>query len=56
MVTTDDVDESMESAVDPMTVDTVSYARLKAGVMKTLEADGISNIENIIGTDENDIR
>ena len=51
---TGDVDESMESEVDPMTVDTVSYARLKAGVMKTLEADGISNIENIIGTDEND--
>ena len=54
----DDVDnglESTEAVSDPKAVDTVSYARLKAGVEKTLGAGGITNIENIIGTDEDDI-
>ena len=49
---TGDVDESVED--DPMAVDTVSYARMKAGVTVTLGAGGITDIENLIGTDEND--
>ena len=36
-----------------MAVDTVSYARVKNGVIKAL-GTGITNIENIIGTDEDD--
>ena len=52
-VDTVDVNESMESEVDPMTVDTVSYARVKNGVTKVL-GTGITNVENIIGTDEDD--
>ena len=43
-----------EVARDPMTVDTVSYERLEEAVQKTLGAGGITNIENIIGTSEND--
>ena len=52
---TADVDESMESQADPMTADTVSYARSKTGVTKELGAGGITNVENIIGTDEDDM-
>ena len=51
---TANIDESMESQVDPMTVDTVSFARLEDGVTKTLGAGGITNVENIIGTDDVD--
>ena len=55
--TGDGEDESLESHRDndPMAVDTVSFARLKAGVDKTLGAGGITNIENLIGTNENDM-
>ena len=54
--TGDGENESLESHKDndPMAVDTVSYARLDKGVTKTLGMDGITNIENIIGTNEND--
>ena len=51
---TADVNESLEATNDPMAVDTVSYAKLKSGVTVTLGAGGITNIENLIGTDEND--
>ena len=55
---TADVDESMESDMDPMAVDTVSFARLEnavgsAATRWTLETNA-SNIENLIGTSEND--
>ena len=43
-----------EAAADPMTTDTVSYAKMKTGVEVTLGEGGITNIENLIGTDEND--
>ena len=53
--TTANVNEATdEVARDPMTVDTVSFARLEKAVEKTLGAGGITNIENIIGTSEND--
>ena len=48
-------DDTTEAGGDPMTADTVSYARSKTGVEKTLGAGGITNIENIIGTDEDDM-
>ena len=51
---TADVDESEENDHDPMAVDTVSYAKMITGVTVTLGAGGITDIENLIGTDEND--
>ena len=47
-----DANESLEAVSDPRTADTVSYERLEEAVTKTLGAGGITNIENIIGTDE----
>lgn len=46
-----DVDESIEAEADPRNSDTVSYERLgpRTSVTKTLGADGIINVENIIG-------
>ena len=52
--TTGDVNESLEATNDPMAVDTVSYAKLKTAVTVTLGAGGITNVENLIGTNEND--
>ena len=50
---TDDVDESTEAGSDPMTVDTVSFARLEDGVNFSLDTDA-ENVENVIGTDDDD--
>ena len=55
---TADVDESTEDANDPMAVDTVSFARLEKAVGSatarwTLNANA-TNVENLIGTSEND--
>ena len=47
-------DEEMEAGSDPMTADTLSFERVKAGVAAVLGAGGITNIENLIGTDEDD--
>ena len=56
--TTADVDESTEAGSDPRAVDTVSYERLTAGVTAALSSSPttglIRNVENLIGTDEND--
>ena len=52
--TTAGVDESTEAVNDPMAVDTLSYERLEKSVEKTLGAGMITNIENLIGTPEND--
>ena len=51
-------DESMEAGSDPMAVDTVSFARSEKAVGSattrwTLDASA-SNVENLIGTSEND--
>ena len=47
-----------EAAADPRAVDTVSYERLTAGVTAALSSDPttglIRNVENLIGTNEND--
>ena len=43
-----------EDAKDPGAVDTVSYERLKAGVEVTINTTTLANVENLIGTDEND--
>ena len=44
-----------ETAKDPNAVDTVSYEKVKmGGVNVTLGAGGVTNIENLIGTDQND--
>ena len=54
---TPDVDESTEAGSDPMTADTVSYEKVTkgtAGITATLEAGGITNIENMIGSPLND--
>ena len=51
--TTDDVDEGMESDMDPMTADTVSFARLENGVEFSLDTDA-DFVENVIGTDDDD--
>ena len=49
-----DADERTEAGSDPMTADTLSFERVKAGVAAVLGAGGITNIENLIGTDEDD--
>ena len=53
-----DENESLESFQDPMAVDTVSFAKVKTGVTAALSSDPttgtIRNVENLIGTDEND--
>ena len=52
---TGDVNESLEATNDPMAVDTVSFEKLKEGVTATLAAGSIiTNVENLIGTSEND--
>ena len=49
------VDESTEAGSDPMAVDTVSFEKLEDGVTATLAAGSIiTNVENLIGTSEND--
>ena len=50
-------DESTEAGSDPMAVDTVSYEKLKdgSGVTAVLSSGAISNVENLIGTSEDDI-
>ena len=63
--TTNEVDESTEAANDPMAIDTVSYEKSKTGVGTSATARvslsgtasagvTISNVENLIGTDEDD--
>ena len=56
---TTDVNESMESEVDPMTVDTVSFSRLMNGVGESADArwslaTDAEFVENVIGTSEDD--
>ena len=55
---TADVDESTEAGSDPMAVDTVSFEKLEEGIgasddIWSLATDAL-NIENVIGTSEND--
>ena len=50
---TPDDDEGTEAVSDPMAVDTVSFARLEEEVEFSL-ADDAENIENLIGTPEDD--
>ena len=54
-VTTGDVDESIEDAMD---VDTLSYARVsnedETGITTTLDGGTITNIENIVGSEYDD--
>ena len=56
---TNDIDESKESDMDPDSADTLSYAKLDKGVGSsgspiTLDSGNIKNIENLVGTDEDD--
>ena len=53
-----DADESTEAGGDPMTVDTVSFARMMSGVGDettawSLDTDA-ENVENVVGTSEDD--
>ena len=53
-----DADETMESVSDPMTADTVSFARMKTGIGTATTAWSLDtnadNVENVIGTSEDD--
>ena len=55
---TADIDESTEAANDPMAVDTVSFEKLEEGVGVSGTpwslATNATNVENVIGTSEND--
>ena len=49
-------DDTTEAGSDPKTVDTVSYARLEDGVIFSLVDHAEFHVENVIGTDDDDMR